>query len=105
VGIFRLVVAESASMPDLAERFWNTGPGRTHSLLARYIEDQVHRGALHVSDPEEAARQFWGMLLSGFHMQCVFGLRDPPRPDEINTFVRTAVGHFLDGCRRQDIQP
>jgi TetR/AcrR family transcriptional repressor of mexJK operon len=99
IGIFRLVVAESASMPDLAELFWNTGPGRTHALLARYIGEQVRRGALHVSDPEEAAQQFWGMLLSGFHMQCVFGLRSAPRPDEVNAFVKTAVARFLDGSR------
>jgi TetR/AcrR family transcriptional repressor of mexJK operon len=99
IGIFRLVVAESASMPDLAERFWNTGPGRTHALLARHIDEQVRRGTLCVSDPEQAAQQFWGMLLSGFHMQCVFGLRGAPHPDEIEAFVRTAVARFLDGCR------
>lgn len=97
VAIYRLVVAESASMPDLAERFWNTGPGRTHALLARYIREQVRRGALRVPDPEGAAQQFWGMLLSGFHMQCVFGLRGAPHSDEIDTFVRTAVARFLDG--------
>jgi TetR/AcrR family transcriptional repressor of mexJK operon len=99
IGIYRLVVAESASMPDLAERFWSAGPGRTHTMLARYIGEQVRRGTLRVSDPEQAAQQFWGMLLSGFHMQCVFGLRDPPQPDEIWAFTRSAVDRFLEGCR------
>jgi TetR/AcrR family transcriptional regulator, mexJK operon transcriptional repressor len=98
VGIYRLVVAESASMPDLAERFWSAGPGRTHALLARYIREQVRRDALRVSDPEQAAQQFWGMLLSGFHMQCVFGLRGLPQPDEIRAFTRSAVDRFLSGC-------
>jgi len=101
IGIYRLVVAESASMPDLAERFWNVGPGRTHALLARYIGEQVRRGALRVADPEQAAQQFWGMLLSGFHMQCVFGLRGPPQPDEIRAFVGKATGRFLVGCWAQ----
>lgn len=101
VGIYRLVVAESVSMPDLAERFWSAGPGRTHALLARYIREQVRRGVLRVSDPEQAAHQFWGMSLSGFHMQCVFGLRGPPQPDEIRGFIRTAVDRFLEGCKVQ----
>ncbi len=101
IGIYRLVVAESVSMPDLAERFWSAGPGRTHTLLARYIREQVRLGALRVSDPEQAAQQFWGMVLSGFHMQCVFGLRGPPQPDEIHAFTKAAVGRFLEGCRAQ----
>jgi TetR/AcrR family transcriptional repressor of mexJK operon len=101
IGIFRLVAAESASMPDLAERFWSAGPGRTHSLLARYIGEQVHRGVLRVSDPGQAAQQFWGMLLGGFHMQCVFGLRSAPGADEIHAFAGTAVARFLDGCSAQ----
>jgi AcrR family transcriptional regulator len=100
VGLYRLVVAESASMPDLAEQFWNMGPGRTHDLFAQYIGQQVRRGALRVCDPEQAGQQFWGMLLSGFHMQCVLGLRSTPQADEINAFVRTAVARYLDGSRR-----
>lgn len=99
LGLFRLVIAESASTRDLAERFWSIGPGRTHALLGGHLSDQVRRGVLRIPDPEQAAQQFWGMLLGGFHIECVLGLRDAPRPDEIRAFVTTAVERFLDGCR------
>lgn len=105
LGLFRLVVAESASTRDLAERFWSTGPGRTHALFARYFRDQVRRGVLSIPDPEQAGRQFWGMLLGGFHIPCVLGLRETPQRDEIEAFVRTAVVRFLDGCRAQTGRP
>ncbi|MCL2429588.1 MAG: TetR/AcrR family transcriptional regulator [Alphaproteobacteria bacterium] len=103
VGLFRLVLAESASTRDLAEHFWRKGPGRTHALFGRYFRDQARRGVLRIADPEQAGQQFWGMLLGGFHIQCVLGLRAGPKPDEIEAFVRTAVVCFLNGCRARSV--
>ena len=99
IGVYRLVVAESVLMPELAERFWHMGPGRTRALLARYFDQQTRRGVLALENPEQAAQQFWGMLLGNYQMQCVLGLRDPPDAEEIADYVKTAVAHFLHGCR------
>jgi TetR/AcrR family transcriptional regulator, mexJK operon transcriptional repressor len=99
LGIYRLIVAESVFMKELAERFWEMGPGRARALLAGYFERQTQRGVLRVQDPEQAAHQFWGMLLGSFQMQCLLGLRDVPEPEEIKASVRAAVSRFLDGCR------
>jgi TetR/AcrR family transcriptional repressor of mexJK operon len=99
LGIYRLIVAESSFMKELADRFWEMGPGRARAVLAGYLERQTQRGVLRVQDPEQAAHQFWGMLLGSFQMQCLLGLRDVPEPEEIKASVRTAVACFLDGCR------
>jgi TetR/AcrR family transcriptional regulator, mexJK operon transcriptional repressor len=99
LGVYRLVVAEGVFMKELAERFWEMGPGRTRALLAGYFKQQKHRGTLRVQDPEQAAHQFWGMLMGNFQMPCLLGLREPPGPEEIEAFVRSAVACFLDGCR------
>jgi TetR/AcrR family transcriptional repressor of mexJK operon len=32
-------------------------------------------------------------------MQCLLGVREPPSPEEIESFVKTAVARFLDGSR------
>jgi hypothetical protein len=56
---------------------------------------------LRLEDPGLAAHEFLGMLLGPYHMQCLIGLRDRPSRDELTRFVRTAVAHFLDGCRAQ----
>ncbi len=86
-------------MKELAERFWAMGPAHARAFLAEYFEQQTRRGTLRLQDPEQAAHQFWGMLLGSFQMQCLLGLREAPEPDEIEVFVRTAVAWFLDGCR------
>jgi TetR/AcrR family transcriptional regulator, mexJK operon transcriptional repressor len=99
LGVYRLVVAEGVSMKELAERYWETGPGHTRALLAEYFEQQTRRGTLLLQDPEQAAYQFWGMLLGKFHMQGLLGLREAPGSEEIGAYVRTAVACFLDGCR------
>lgn len=99
LGVFRLVVAEGVVMKELAERFWEMGPGHARSLLAEYFDRQVNRGFLCMPSPVDAAQQFWGMLLGNFQLPCLLGLRDPPERKEIDTFVRTAVACFLDGCR------
>jgi AcrR family transcriptional regulator len=99
LGMYRLVLAEGVFMKELAERFWDLGPERARALLAGYFETQIRLGTLHMQNPEQAAQQFWGILMGHFHLKCLLGLREPPGPDEIAAFVRTAVGWFLDGCR------
>ncbi|HTW26991.1 MAG TPA: TetR/AcrR family transcriptional regulator [Acetobacteraceae bacterium] len=99
LGVYRLVISESLRMRDVAERFWELGPGRNRALLARYFERQTERGALKVANPQAAAHQFWGMLLGPVHVKCLLGLREPPDAAEIDTIVRGAVAQFLDGCR------
>ncbi len=99
LGIYRLIIAEGVFRKELAERFWQIGPGRARTLLAEYFARQTQRGVLRVQDPEQVAQQFWGMLLGTFQMQCLLGLRDVPEPEEIQASVRTAVTCFLDGCR------
>jgi TetR/AcrR family transcriptional repressor of mexJK operon len=99
LGIQRLVVSEGIFMKELAEQFWETGPARTRALLARYFEQQVRRGTLRLDDAEQAAHQFWGMLLGAFQFQCLLGLREAPDRAEAETYVRAAVALFLDGCR------
>jgi AcrR family transcriptional regulator len=99
VGLFRLVIAESMSMPHIAKRFWEIGPDRDRTLLSRYFKHQARRGILRLTDPERAAQQFWGMSRGDYHMQCALGLCEPPTSKEITAFVKSAVSRFLDGCR------
>jgi TetR/AcrR family transcriptional regulator, mexJK operon transcriptional repressor len=99
IGVFRLVVAEGPSMRELSERFWDLGPARTIDAFEGYFAEQSRRGVLRVDDAKQAARQLQGILLGNFHMQCLLGVREPPSPEEIRAFVKTAVTRFLDGSR------
>jgi TetR/AcrR family transcriptional repressor of mexJK operon len=101
LGLYRLVVAEGMFMRELAEQFWERGPANSRTVLAKYFARQAERGTLLLEDPDQAAYQFWGMLLGNLHMQCLLGLRPAPDRAEIEAYVRTAVARFLDGCRGQ----
>jgi AcrR family transcriptional regulator len=101
LGLFRLVVAEGPSMRELSEQFWKLGPARTITAFESYFAEQTRRGVLHLVDSKQAARQFQGMLLGNFHMQCLLGVREIPAPEEIEAFVKSAVERFLDGSRHK----
>jgi AcrR family transcriptional regulator len=99
LGLFRLVVAEGPTMPELAERFWALGPARTISAFETYFTEQTGRGVLNLADANLAARQFLGILLGNLHMQCLLGVREIPTTEEIEAYVKTTVKRFLDGSR------
>jgi AcrR family transcriptional regulator len=101
LGVFRLVVAEGPSMRELSEQFWNLGPARTVTAFESYFAEQTRRGVLNLADAKQAARQFQGMLLGNFQMQCLLGVREIPAPEEIEAFVTSAVTRFLDGSRQK----
>jgi TetR/AcrR family transcriptional repressor of mexJK operon len=101
VGLFRLMIAESTSMPHVARRFWEIGPNRDRTVLTSYFAHLAHRGILQLTDPDRAARQFWGMLRADYHIQGSLSLCEPPGIEEITAFAKSAVSRFLDGCRVQ----
>jgi len=100
LGVFRLVVAEGPSTRELCERFWALGPARTIAAFEGYFEEQTRRGVLNLANAKLAARQFQGMLMGNFLMQCLLGVCESPSTEEIETFVKTSVTRFLDGSRR-----
>jgi AcrR family transcriptional regulator len=100
LGVFRLVVAEGPTMQALSERFWDLGPARTLIAFEQYFAEQTRRGVLSIADANKAARQFQGILLGSFHMQCLLGVREIPSPTEIKDFVEIAVKRFLEGSRK-----
>ena len=99
LGMYRIVVAESAARKEIGELFWEAGPGNARRLMTRYFAMQVERQALDMDDTARAASEFIGMLIGTLHMECLFGLRSTPTPAEIEANVRNVVRQFLDGCR------
>lgn len=98
LGMYRIVVAESAARKEIGELFWRSGPGNARNFMARYFAVQVKRQALAIADPEQAAREFIGMLLGTVHMECLLGLRSAPAPAEVEVIAGKVVELFLDGC-------
>jgi TetR/AcrR family transcriptional regulator, mexJK operon transcriptional repressor len=50
-----MIAQEAAKHPDLANRFFNAGPGRVRNMLATVIADAQSQGQLAADDPQRAA--------------------------------------------------
>lgn len=98
LNLHRLIIAEAPRIPELAERFWKLGPGRSRAFLTEFFDRQIERGALCMPNSRAAADHFMDMLSGTPRLQCLIGLRAPPTPGEIDRMVEGAVTQFLDGC-------
>jgi len=99
LSLNRMVISEAPRMPELAQRFWSLGPGRSRAFLTAFFESQIARGTLQLTDAGAAASQFLEMLSGTTRMQCLLGVRQAPSKSEMKTIVKGAVKQFLDGCR------
>jgi TetR/AcrR family transcriptional regulator, mexJK operon transcriptional repressor len=98
LSLNRLVVAEAPRIPEVVQRFWKLGPGRSRAFLAEFFDRQIERGLLRMPDSRAGAEYFLEMLSGTVRLQCLIGLRQPPTPQEIEEIVRGAVAQFLNGC-------
>lgn len=78
LGIYRMVVAESARYPDLARAYYESGPLRGKARLTEVLKSLDARGLLRVPDPRLAMDQFIGMLRAEFFNRRLLGLPDDP---------------------------
>jgi len=99
LALYRAVVAEGTRFPELAEVFFNNGPGRASVRLTEVLEQFKHKGQIEVEDCQLAAEYFIGMLRSDRHLRTTMGLQEPPGEMERNQMVQQAVKIFLDGCK------
>lgn len=92
--IYRTMVSEGVRYPELAQRFYASGPGAAVKRLASYLERQTGLGVLSVGDTQAAARQYYSMVRSDIHMRAALGIAIPA-DDEIEQSISRAVDLFL----------
>lgn len=90
----RLAAAESITHPEVGAAFYEAGPARLLSRLAKYFDMQTKAGRLRVSDSTSAAEQFVGMLLGLDLLRSQIGRPLPP-PSKRKRRCRDAVELFM----------
>lgn len=90
----RLIAAEGHRFPELAAAFYEGGPRKTRTRLARYLEEQMAAGCLRRGDPQRAARQFLALCQAGCFSDVIWHRPGEPSstPEED---VDVAVEAFL----------
>ncbi|MCF8476323.1 MAG: TetR/AcrR family transcriptional regulator [Pseudolabrys sp.] len=97
IGVYRAIMPEALRFPDLAQAFYEKGPGRASERLAEVLEEAQARGEIHIGDCHAAADHFVGMFRDNLHLKVVLGLRSPPSPVEAEAAVASAIAIFLFG--------
>jgi TetR/AcrR family transcriptional regulator, mexJK operon transcriptional repressor len=99
LGLYRIVIAEGARFPDLAEAVFSAGPKAAADGLSRYLAEKVRSGELMLADSGVSARHFLEMVKGDLHFRALLGLAPAPTAEEIEACVALAVKTFVDGAR------
>jgi len=92
IAFYTSLAGDLSRHPDLARRFYETGPGRTKTNLARVLEHAAAAKQLDVTDPNEAAEHLFG-LWQGF---ANFQLSLAGSPEHLRAHLSQRVSRAID---------
>jgi len=95
VAMFRVVIGESASHHKIAELFFENGPGKTIRKVARFMQEQMRRGALREDDPEYTAVLFLNMVRAHYQMQLLMAIEPDLDAEARARHLHKVVEQFL----------
>jgi TetR/AcrR family transcriptional repressor of mexJK operon len=95
IKLVRVLHAEAARFPELADIFDRAGPQRAHALLAVYFEQQIRKGLLRKVDPFTAADHLIHMALGEAFRRVLLGLSSTPSPKDVESRIKTALKVFM----------
>ena len=99
IALHRLIVAESARFPELAEVLAREGATEEAiTLIAGALEREVKAGCLKLDDTVFAAQQFLQTVIA-LPQRRAMGLGAPMSKRELTEWPRKVVDLFLNGCR------
>ena len=74
VGLFRVMIAQCISHPDLGRQTYDAGPVVCQAKAADFFARQMAAGALADGDPMTVSKTFFQMICGDFQSQLMFGL-------------------------------
>jgi TetR/AcrR family transcriptional regulator, mexJK operon transcriptional repressor len=100
VQMRRVIIGEADRFPELARNWYQTGPLRGATKLARVLEELSRRGLLRVPDPPLAAEHLNWLILSIPLNRAMFHATDAPQsPRQLRRYADEAVRIFLAAYR------
>lgn len=96
-NLYKLVLANAESHPEVAKTFYETGPRTFMRRLSAYLAARTAEGVLAVEDPDIGAAQFFSLLRGELHMRAVLGVGRAPSRREIMRYVGASVRLFVEG--------
>jgi TetR/AcrR family transcriptional regulator, mexJK operon transcriptional repressor len=95
LGATRLVIAESANHPELAELYYARGTKQLVSVLTDFIASQKKRKLIVVKNPESAASYFLAMLKGQYYVRVMLRVKPVPSKKQKEAHVKEVVRMFM----------
>ena len=96
VAAHRIVIGVAERMPEIGKEFFEAGPKRLATALARLIDHHVAAGRLEVPDSFFAAAQFLELAQTMIFRPRLYGaITEPPSDELVAKVVSSAVSMFL----------
>jgi AcrR family transcriptional regulator len=93
--IFRVVIGELNSFPELGREMYQSGQIVIGGLIAEFFREWTAAGLLAIDDPWLAARQFLALVKGDLQFRCLCDTGQQPTEDEIKRTIEAAVAMFL----------
>ncbi|MEQ8179689.1 MAG: TetR/AcrR family transcriptional regulator C-terminal domain-containing protein [Amphiplicatus sp.] len=95
VRMARLTIAEATSFPDLARRYFESGPSYACGRLSDFLATATERGELKIQDAPLAASQFLGLLKGVDHLGALLGIDSAEGEPQRKRRLAAAIDTFL----------
>ncbi|TKC92695.1 TetR/AcrR family transcriptional regulator [Trinickia terrae] len=97
LALFRVVIAEAPTFPNLARAFYLAGPHLIQSMVAEYLASAAAAGEVDLSvlGRDTAAAHFVNLVRSEPHMQCLTHPTATPSAAQVDQWIATVVTTFV----------
>lgn len=95
LSIARLIIGEAQRFPQIGQAYQAAGPDMVLDALTGFMAAQDKAGRLTAPEPDLAAQDFWGLILSGPRNQALHRPDKLPDADQITRSVHNGLRVFL----------
>jgi AcrR family transcriptional regulator len=99
VALYRMMLAEGHTFPDIPETFYRQAMQRTVAALAEWLRIRQQRGLIALDDVDAAAGMLLGMMVFEPQRAVLYGHQPLPDHAAISERAGACAGLFLRGCR------
>ena len=95
LSLARLIIGEVQRFPEIGRAYQASGPDRLLAGIMAYLDGQRTAGRLAFDDPELAAQDLWGLILSAPRNQALYRPDTVPGRGDLARYITNGLRVFL----------
>jgi TetR/AcrR family transcriptional regulator of autoinduction and epiphytic fitness len=105
VAAHRIVIGVAERMPEVGTEFFEAGPKRVATALAKFLDHHVAAGRFNIPDTYLAAAQYLDLVQAVIIRPRLYGaITEPPAREEIERNVASALALFSAGYGTSELR-